>query len=253
MKLCCRSLVFRSPLLPPARPPPPPPSLLLPLPPPSSSPSASPSTRGARVWFPFRAARSRSILPLRRSRALRSTFSTGATESKERTRDNEANARRGREIKRMWARKICWLPPLLYRKRVARTVKKHIARGVTSRTSKTCRMPSIARSLSSSWDRITRNRLFQGTIRRWRRGGFGDDEPRRAPPTLTRLLGLSPVHKNSEPRTAETWRLDRVLPSLSHSYSLSLSLNSSLWFTIFIYGSSKFIVSLRDWNFVYIC
>lgn len=76
--------------------------------------------------------------------------------------------------------------------------------------------------------------------------------PRRTPPsTLTRLLGLPPVHKNSEPGTAETWRLDRVLPSLA--LIVSLSLNLSLWFTIFIYGSSKFIVSLRDWNFVYIC
>lgn len=49
---------------------------------------------------------------------------------------------------------------------------------------------------------------------------------RRTPPsTLTRLLGLPPVHKNSEPGTAETWRLDRVLPSLALIVSLSLNLS----------------------------
>lgn len=135
--------MFRSPPPPPPPACPPPPSLLLlPPPPPPGSLLQLLLLLAVRVRFPFRAA-----FPFRSPSSSISRLGIDVLrrcDRVERKDDGAAAARRmprrGRDHNRERGKEISRLPPLYKTRRTY--CKKHIARGVTSRTSKTCRTPT---------------------------------------------------------------------------------------------------------------
>ena len=226
-KLCCRSLVFRSP---------PPPAL----PAASFSSSSSTSTTGFSPSAPPSTRGTRSVPVPRRVPVPFSLFVDLAPRHR-RSPQVQQSGEKGRRGQRCeegkrdqpWARERDLPSYHLSTKRVARTVKsispealhrepvKLVVRRHRALIDRSRERPSCERDCRSQGDARREGDEEEDS-------GMASRTPRRAPPlTLTRSLGLPLIRKNSEP---VNWKLPPS-PSLSLSHHLSprFPRSRSLW------------------------